>query len=132
MEPADEVLKQDAAGRVWTPRARREAVLDEFERSGLPATKFAAHLGVKYSTFVSWVRKRRKQRSGDEAPTGAAPAVPRFAGWVETAVERLENPAACALVVHLPGGAHLEIVDVAQATLAGHLLRVLGGGGLSC
>jgi sugar phosphate isomerase/epimerase len=51
MEQTDQVLKQDAAGRVWTPRARREAVLDEFERSGLPAIKFAAHIGVKYPTF---------------------------------------------------------------------------------
>jgi hypothetical protein len=33
--PSDEVvLKQDVLGRVKTPKARREQLLDEFERSG--------------------------------------------------------------------------------------------------
>ena len=31
----DEVLKTDVLGRVHTPRARREALLEEFERSGV-------------------------------------------------------------------------------------------------
>ena len=56
----EQVLKVDEAGRVWTPRELREAVLDEFERSGMPATQFAARLGVKYPTFASWVQQRRK------------------------------------------------------------------------
>jgi hypothetical protein len=35
--PSDEVvLKQDVLGRVKTPKARREQLLDEFERSGFP------------------------------------------------------------------------------------------------
>ena len=38
---SDQLLKVDAAGRVWTPRARREALLDEFERGGTPAAEFA-------------------------------------------------------------------------------------------
>jgi transposase len=66
MNPADRILKVDVVGRVWTPGEQREAVLDEFERSGLPASKFAAHIGVKYPTFASWVQKRRK-RLGDGA-----------------------------------------------------------------
>ena len=41
MPQPDRILKVDAAGRVWTPREQREAVLDEFERSGVPAAKFA-------------------------------------------------------------------------------------------
>ena len=40
---AEQILKVDTAGRVWTPREQREAVLDEFERSGMPASKFAEH-----------------------------------------------------------------------------------------
>jgi hypothetical protein len=55
MNPADRILKVDVVGRVWTPGEQREAVLDEFERSGLPASKFAAHIGVKYPTFVSGI-----------------------------------------------------------------------------
>ena len=30
----DEVLKRDALGRVRTPRARREALVEEFEQAG--------------------------------------------------------------------------------------------------
>jgi hypothetical protein len=59
MAETDQVLKVDVAGRVWTPRARREEVLDEFERSGMAAAKFAAFVGVKYPTFASWVQSIR-------------------------------------------------------------------------
>ena len=34
------VLKQDVLGRVKTPKARREELLDEFERSGLPGLNY--------------------------------------------------------------------------------------------
>ncbi|MEO6751100.1 MAG: hypothetical protein ABIP85_04920 [Chthoniobacteraceae bacterium] len=50
MQPSDQVLKVDKAGRVWTPRERREAVVIEWEHCGMPATRFAAHVGMKYST----------------------------------------------------------------------------------
>ena len=64
---ADEVvLKQDVLGRVKTPQARREELLDEFERSGLPGLKFAELAGIKYQTFATWAQKRRRQR-GDYA-----------------------------------------------------------------
>ena len=64
---ADEVvLKQDVLGRVKTLKARREQLLDEFERSGLPGLKFAELAGIKYQTFATWARERRRQR-GDYA-----------------------------------------------------------------
>jgi hypothetical protein len=37
----EQVLKVDEAGLVWTLRELRDAVLDEFERSGMSATQFA-------------------------------------------------------------------------------------------
>ena len=40
------VLKSDTRGRVRVPVERREALLDEFERSGLSGLKFAALAGV--------------------------------------------------------------------------------------
>ena len=58
----DEILKTDALGRVRTPKARREALLEEFARSGVRGQKFAALVGVNYQTFASWVQQRRKQR----------------------------------------------------------------------
>jgi len=125
-------LKQDAVGRVWTPPERREAILDEFEKSGLPAAQFAAHVGVKYQTFATWVQKRRKARGGGSAMNAREPVVPRLRGWVEATVESATEEATRTLVVHLPGGARLEVRDAAQAVLAAHLLRALGSGGMAC
>ena len=44
------------------PPQRREELLLEFERSGLPATKFAQLAGVRYQTFATWVQKHKKRR----------------------------------------------------------------------
>ena len=44
---AEQILKVDVPGRVWSPREQREVVLDEFERSGMAGTKFAEHIGVR-------------------------------------------------------------------------------------
>lgn len=62
----DGILKTDRLGRVKTPRERREALLDEQERSGMSAQAFAAHYGIKYQTFATWVQKRRRKRAGEE------------------------------------------------------------------
>ena len=116
MAQTDQILKVDAAGRVWTPRARREEVLDELERSGKAAVKFAALIGVKHPTLASWVRKRRRQRKSGEAAD--QPAALR---WVEAAVEAHGS----GLRVELPGGARMEVADEAQVKLAAALLRAL-------
>jgi hypothetical protein len=53
--PVDgQILKRDTAGRVRTPRERREALLTEFDRSGMSGQKFAACAGMKYTTFANW------------------------------------------------------------------------------
>lgn len=110
-------MQVDKAGRVWTPRERREAVLDEWERSGMPATRFAAHVGVKYSRLAAWVQKRRRAQAGQKAAQKPALA------WVEAVV----RTAAGGLCIELPGGARMEIADGAQARLAAEVLRALGG-----
>lgn len=43
-------------------RDRREQILDRFESSGMSGQSFAGQIGVKYSTFASWVQKRRRAR----------------------------------------------------------------------
>lgn len=55
-----EILKRDTKGRIRTPLARREQLLDEFERSGLSGAEFAALTGLKYQTFAGWVQQRGK------------------------------------------------------------------------
>ena len=119
MIKADEVvLKTDKRGRVQTPAARREQLLDEFERSGLSGKEFAALVGIKYPTLATWASKRRRERG--LAPTLKGPKTVRL---VEAIVEAgsVEKP----VVLELPGGARMEIKDAGQAALAGALLRTL-------
>ncbi len=59
------ILKADKLGRVKTPAARRERLLDEFERSGLGGQEFASLSGIKYQTFATWVQQRRRQARGN-------------------------------------------------------------------
>jgi hypothetical protein len=47
------VLKTDVLGRVETTTPQRETLLDEFERSGLSGTKFAAVVGVNARPLAS-------------------------------------------------------------------------------
>ena len=59
--PSDAViLKMDVLGRMKTPAARREQLLDEFERSGMSGVAFAEFIGVKYQTFATWAQLRRR------------------------------------------------------------------------
>jgi hypothetical protein len=120
MIKADEVvLKTDKLGRMQTPAARREQVLDEFERSGLSGKKFAALIGVKYPTLATWAAKRRRER-------GMPPVVKRSKSvrWLEAVVEPNRGDQS-PLVLELPGGAKVEIKNAQQAALAGALLRSL-------
>lgn len=120
MIKADEaVLKTDELGRMQTPVARREQLLDEFERSGLSGKKFATLVGIKYPTLANWLQKRRRERG--VLPRGKRSQPVR---WLEAVVEE-GNRAKKPLVLELPGGAKMEIKDVQQAALAGALLRTL-------
>ena len=127
---ADEVLKTDVLGRVHTPKARREALLEEFERSGVSGQKFAALVGVNYQTFASWVQKRRKAR-GHYPLAGKKPVarVPEALRLVEAVIasESIKEAggSGVALCLQLPGGARVEVHDARQAALAAELLRAL-------
>jgi hypothetical protein len=132
MKPeAEQILKVDGKGRVWTPPERREAILDEYEHSGMPASKFAGHIGVKYTTFVSWVQKRKKQRGvaiGNPEQTHQPPGVP----WVEAVVESSAGAATKPLVMHLRDEVRLEVSDAGQVVLVAELLHLLGLGAKRC
>lgn len=141
------VLKTDVLGRVKTGALQREAMLDEFERSGLSGTKFAVVAGVNYQTFASWVQKRRKatgayRPGAKRSKAGKSPKLASSAmsalGWVEAVVEDAKHEAPASmpevLRVELPGGASLQIANEAQAVLAARLLRALShpSAGVSC
>lgn len=132
----DQIAKRDALGRVSTSRERREALLDEFERSGLKGAQFARAVGLNYQTFATWVQKRRhergdysKRRGVGALPAGSASGSP--VNWIEAvaAAPMRSTPVSAAAVdalqVNLPGGVHLAICTPQQAALAAQLLNAL-------
>jgi hypothetical protein len=123
----EQVLKADVLGRVRTPVARREQVLDEFERSGLSGKKFAALVGIKYPTLATWAQKRRRQR-GEYAAVKVPAKTTDKVRWLEAVVEQAQksgSESSWALVLELPGGAQAEIHDAREAALAAMLLQAL-------
>jgi hypothetical protein len=121
------LLRQDVRGRVQTPVARREELLDEFDRGGLSGAKFAALVGVKYSTFASWVAKRKRARGG--RPGAKSPVRSGALRLVEAMApggcEVHAAPRAETLSVQLVGGMRLEITHESQARLAAALIKAL-------
>ena len=117
-----EILKRDTKGRIRTPLARREQLLDEFERSGLSGAEFAALTGLKYQTFAGWMQRRRKQRGAAEPVDATTPAQLR---WLEAVVDQAAGAETVRLCVQLPGGAHVSVTTPQQAVLAAELLRAL-------
>jgi len=128
----DQIVKVDRIGRIKTPRERREALLAEFDRSGMSGQQFAKWAGIKYGTFITWVQKRRRKAvvasTGDKpAPAGANDEV----RWVEAVMEKAtaEKPnvtaAAGVMVVQGPGEVRLELSEERHVLWAAKLLRHL-------
>ena len=68
----DEVLKTDVLGRVRTPKARREALLEEFARRGVSGKNFAALVVVNYQIFASWAVSPAGEETGGAGVRGFA------------------------------------------------------------
>jgi hypothetical protein len=118
------LLKTDDLGRVRTPQARRESLLDKYERSGLSGAKFAALTGIKYSTFATWAQRRRKQQRSAPITAKPRPSVQ----WLEAVVDQAQScdgQKAAGLRLQLPGGVEMAIADEKQAALAAILIRAL-------
>ena len=125
-QPVETVLKTDTVGRVMTPPVRREALLDEFEHSGLSGAEFAKLAGIKYQTFAAWAARRRKQR----VPTPTSVSTPGASPvrWLEAVVGESPSSAVVShgsLKLHLPRGVWIEIADLKQVPLAAALLQAL-------
>jgi transposase len=128
---ADQIVKVDRIGRVKTPRERREALLAEFERSGMSGQQFAKWAGIKYGTFITWVQKRRKAKpplaDDKPAPAGSKSEV----RWVEAVMEKAAPQASTTaatsgmMIVQGPGGLRLELSEERHVLWAAKLLRHL-------
>jgi hypothetical protein len=125
-----EILKQDARGRVRVGVERREALLDEFERSALSGAKFARLAGIKYATFANWVARRRKKRAEDGEVTKAEEArangpIRLFEAVREGGVGGGPLAAANGLCVELPGGSRVLIGSPVQLQMAAELVALI-------
>ncbi len=112
-------LKADVLGRVRTPAAKQDEILDEFERSGVSGVEFAKLIGVKYATFAAWSRRRRgkEARSPKRRHSPKAPVE-----FVEAVVPRtLAQP----MEVELPRNVRVRFSTAAQIPLVIELLRSL-------
>ena len=132
-----QILKQDGRGRVRVPLARREALLDEFEKSGASGAKFARLAGIKYATFAGWVLKRRKlpgrsAKATPDSPAGrddavvSASPVRLFEALVEGGSAGGRNPVnAQGLLIDLPGGSRILVESPVQLQMAAELVALI-------
>ena len=59
-EVVDTGARRDTIGRVVTPKARRDELLQAYRVSGLTQAEFARREGVKYTTFAHWLQAYTK------------------------------------------------------------------------
>ena len=138
-----EFLKRDARGRVRTSVRQREAILDEFERSGLSGPKFSQVSGVCYQTFGGWMLKRSRA-PGDYADLASRGGCawrpepgPALLRWVEAETGGSDGPtngskrrpdvagAPMVLMVRMAEGVVVELGHEAQLSLGLELARRL-------
>jgi hypothetical protein len=113
-----EVLKIDERGRVRVPVERREALLDEFEKSGMSGAKFARLAGIKYATFANWTQARRKAK-GHDTPGGGPLRL------MEAVMEDGGGKGWGGLVIELPGGSRVRVDSPLQLRLVAELLTMM-------
>ena len=120
---ACQVLPVDTRGRVRVSAQRREALLSQFDKSGMTGKRFASWAGINYQTLCGWLQRRRKAAANQ----GPSMTEPRSLQWVEATLEgeSRQAPGRGVLVVHLRCGARMEIGDGFSAALAAELLRNL-------
>jgi len=115
MTPTTDLIRTDRLGRVTVSRAHRDSLLEAFDKSSMSAQSFAAHHGIKYTTFANWIQRQRRTAANH-------PEVPRL-----TLAELTLEPqtAARPLALVLPGGLRVELHDSAQLPLLAALLETL-------
>ena len=114
------ILKSDTQGRVRTPAADREALLDLFEQGGVSGAAFARLHGLRYSTFAHWRGLRRKRR----AQGAVAPPAPLFQ---EVVLQPAGAPRPTGVLIELPAGAQARLERADQIPLLAALCRYLRG-----
>lgn len=112
------VIRADRRGRMLVSPGQREALLDEFERSGLSGMAFCKLHGLVYPTFAAWRKKRR------ECPQPGSAAFAEVVFEAESSCNRAPERQVPLRVV-LPSGAAVEISGREQLPLLVELLQAL-------
>jgi DNA-binding transcriptional regulator YiaG len=134
LQSSGQVLKIDTLARVRTSRERRQELLAEFERSGLSGSKFAALVGVKYSTFAAWAARRKRSQPVATATAKVVDGAAKVR-WLEAVIDRAQSAdgtSPSTLTVQFAGGARAEIANLQQAEVAAALLRALDKASARC
>ena len=98
-------------------------LVGEFQRSGLPASKFAQLAGVQYNTFWTWLREHGlTARRGKKR---AAQSKPRLVEVCFDPKQASVTSRQIALEVSLPGGAQASLQHAGQAALLAALIKAL-------
>lgn len=110
-------ITTDELGRIRHSPEHKEALLNAYEQSSMSSLAFARKYGLTYSTFASWVRKRKDVRHQLESKNPAQ----------DTLVEvTLASPqTASNLIVELGCGSRIHLSDSTQVPLAAALLKTL-------
>ena len=108
---------REGARRERVSAQRREALLDEFERSGLSGAQFARRAGLKYPTFAAW---RRNRRSKTQATTN--PSRPKAVAFIEAVPDADPHGP---LSVELAGVARVEVSSSSQLHAVAELIGML-------
>lgn len=119
------VRKRDGRGRVLSTARQRQAVLEQFERSGLSGPAFARVAGLKYQTFATWRQQHKKAKLEVAAVPSCTPRVGQAVNLVEVAWPRAGMADTAKLRLELPGGACLVLTEASQVPLAARLLQAL-------
>ncbi|MDB4438607.1 hypothetical protein N9195_03370, partial [bacterium] len=108
--------KADRLGRTHYSSDYKAEVLEAFASSSLSGPAFAKQCGIKYSTFASWVGKRKREAStSQQNDTVSAFVMAEVAG----------SPSVQTLEVVLPGGAVARVSTSSELILLAELLKAL-------
>ena len=122
--PDDKLIRADRRGRLLVRAEQRAAILKAFDESSLSAMAFCRQHALSYSTFATWIQKRRQERAPG-CGESAAPA-PAFAEVVIDEVNTTPK-AIPPIRVTLRSGVSFEVVSADQVPLAAGLIQSIAG-----
>lgn len=119
--PDDKLIRADRRGRLLVRAEQRAAILKAFDESALSAMAFCRQHGLSYSTFATWIQRRRGEQAPGNRLTAQAPAFAEVMIDEGKAMPKAIPP----LRVVLRSGVSFEVVSADQVPLAAGLIQSL-------